>query len=194
MIHGWVIAAAGSRTSHQKRSMLKITPVIQGSHPGARRAGVQAGAAAGPATSRWIETRSGTSATNTSGMSPVFGKERLRRIPERAAASGQRARPGTRLMEPDLAASLSGLVDGVDDSHDLETLLGRGLRPLSLRDAPEEMPQLELVGLLVEVPDRIQGRRNVLEAPAHLLGHPERLEQRGSLGAAQVTVREVLLQ
>src|SRR5262245_17528323 len=130
MIQGWVMAAAGSRTSHQKRSALKTTPVIQGIHPGPRRAGAHEAGDAGPGASRWRSTRRGTSATNTSGMRLAFGNERPRRSPDAAAASGPRARPGIRLMEADLAASLCGLVDRVDDPHDLEPFLGGRLGAL----------------------------------------------------------------
>src|SRR5229473_2464554 len=97
-------------------------------------------------------------------------------------------------MEPDLAASLCGLVDGVDDSHDLESLLGGGLRALTLGDTPEEVLELQLVGLLVEVPDRVERRRHVLEPPAHLLVHPERMQERCALGAVEIQVREVLFE
>src|SRR3989442_8965447 len=116
MIHGCVMALAGRRTSHQKRSMLKTVPASQGIQPVPRGALGSAVAETGPSASRCIQTRSGTSATNTRGMSPAFGKERLSRTPDAAAASG----PRLRLMEPDLAASLCGLVDGVDDFHDLQ--------------------------------------------------------------------------
>ena len=132
MIQGNVIARAGRRTSHQKRSALNTIPVIQGIQNIPRGSGASAEVRSGPALDCSIQTRSGTSATNTTGISPAFGKERLRRMPEAAAASG----PRKRLMETDLAAGLCGLVDGVDDPHDLEPLLGGSLGLLPLRDTP----------------------------------------------------------
>src|SRR5262245_3475534 len=101
MIQGCVIAAAGRRTSHQKRSMLNTRPVSHGIHPDPG-ASATAAFVVGPGAVRWSHTRSGTRATKTSGMRFAFGKARLNRIPDAAAASG----PPKRLMEADLAASL----------------------------------------------------------------------------------------
>src|SRR5882724_4793750 len=191
MIQGTVMAAAGRRTSHQNRSMLKTRPVSQGIHPDPGASATEAGVV-GPGAVRCSQARSGTSATKTSGMRPALGKARLRRTPDAAAASGPAQRPRLKLMEPDLAASLGGLIDGVDDPHHLQSLLGRGLRFLTLRDAAEEV--LELIGLLVEVTHRVERRRDVLEPSPHLLVDPERMEERRALGAVEIEVGKVLLQ
>src|SRR2546426_3742366 len=161
MIHGWVIAWAGRRTSHQKRSMLNTIPVIHGMKPNPRVFAASAVGASGPDDSRCNQTRSGTSATNTRKKSPGAGKARLSRRPDAAARRG----PRRRLMEPNLAASRCGLVDGVDDPHDLEPFLGGRLRALSLRDTPEKVLQLQLVGLLVQISRGVERRRDVLELP-----------------------------
>src|SRR6267143_4881752 len=97
-------------------------------------------------------------------------------------------------MEPNLAASLCGLVDGVDDPHDLEPLLGGRLRALSLRDTPEKVLQLQLVGLLVQISRGVERRRDILELPAHLPVDTERMQEGCALGAVEVQVREILLE
>src|SRR6185295_15927766 len=135
MIQGKVMAEAGRRTSHQKKSMLKTRPVSHGTHPDPRASAAATGVV-GPGATRCSQTRSGTSATNTSGMRFALGNARLRRTPDAAAASGPRRRPWLKLMEADLAASFGGLVDRVDDSHDLQPFLRRRLVFLSLGDAP----------------------------------------------------------
>src|SRR5512144_1726993 len=148
MSHGWVIACTGRRTIHQNMRTLKTVPAIQGDQrtPRPTFAG-----SAGPGVPFARMTRSGTSATKTSGQSRAFGNVKERSAPDAAAASGRHSR----LMKADLAAGLGGLVDGVDDPHELAPFFGAGHGALALGDAAEEIVQLLLVGLLVDVPRRL---------------------------------------
>src|SRR6187455_3428358 len=119
MSHGIVIACDGSRTIHQNIRTEKTIPVIQGAHRAPRGDAVRS---RGPGEPSCSTTRSGTRPTKTRGHARARGKARLRRSPEAAARSGRRVA----LMKPNFAAGLGGLVDGVDDPHELTSFFGAG--------------------------------------------------------------------
>src|SRR5688572_12142806 len=161
-------------------------PVIHGAHRAPSGDGL---GSLGPGDPSWSTRKSGTSPTNTRGQAPARGNARLRRSPEVAARNGRQAA----LMKPNFAARLGGLVDGVDDPHELASFFGAGQGSLALGDATEEMVELLLVRLFIDVPHRFQRGGDVEKIAVQLLVDAERVQESRSIRTEHVQVREVLL-